>query len=102
MPHRLGLHYSPITLLATQRQTPSRFAHLLWGARRGCRRLRRLPSEAGLADILEDEPDRRDVLRVVPIDWKELGAVATISGAGVCDIPHTQKPHAANSLSYTR
>jgi hypothetical protein len=28
--------------------------------------------------------------------WKQLGAVATISGVGFFDIPHTQKPHAGN------
>ena len=28
--------------------------------------------------------------------WKELGAVAIISGVGFFDIPHTQKPHAGN------
>jgi hypothetical protein len=28
--------------------------------------------------------------------WKELGAVATISGVGFFDIPYTQKPHAGN------
>ena len=28
--------------------------------------------------------------------WKPLGAVATISGVGFFDIPHTQEPHAAN------
>jgi hypothetical protein len=28
--------------------------------------------------------------------WQPLGAVATISGVGFFDIPHTQKPHAAN------
>ena len=28
--------------------------------------------------------------------WKELGAVATISGIGFFDIPHTQNPHAGN------
>jgi hypothetical protein len=28
--------------------------------------------------------------------WKELGAVAIISGVGFFDIPHTQKPHAVN------
>jgi hypothetical protein len=28
--------------------------------------------------------------------WQELGAVATISGVGFFDIPHTQKPHALN------
>jgi hypothetical protein len=28
--------------------------------------------------------------------WKQLGAVATISGVGFFDIPHTQKPHAVN------
>jgi hypothetical protein len=29
-------------------------------------------------------------------NWKELGAVAIISGVGFFDIPHTQKPHAVN------
>jgi hypothetical protein len=29
-------------------------------------------------------------------EWKELGAVAIISGVGFFDIPHTQKPHAGN------
>jgi hypothetical protein len=28
--------------------------------------------------------------------WKQLGAVAIISGVGFFDIPHTQKPHAGN------
>jgi hypothetical protein len=28
--------------------------------------------------------------------WKQLGAVATISGVGFFDIPHTQRPHASN------
>jgi hypothetical protein len=28
--------------------------------------------------------------------WKQLGAVATISGVGFFDIPHTQNPHAMN------
>jgi hypothetical protein len=28
--------------------------------------------------------------------WKELGAVATITGVGFFDIPHTRKPHALN------
>jgi hypothetical protein len=28
--------------------------------------------------------------------WKQLGAVAIISGVGFFDIPHTQKPHASN------
>ena len=28
--------------------------------------------------------------------WKQLGAVATITGVGFFDIPHTQKPHAVN------
>jgi len=28
--------------------------------------------------------------------WQELGAVATISGVGFFDVPHTQKPHALN------
>jgi hypothetical protein len=28
--------------------------------------------------------------------WQPLGAVARISGVGFFDIPHTQKPHAAN------
>jgi hypothetical protein len=28
--------------------------------------------------------------------WKELGAVAIISGVGFFEIPHTQKPHARN------
>ncbi len=28
--------------------------------------------------------------------WQPLGAVASISGVGFFDIPHTQKPHAAN------
>jgi hypothetical protein len=28
--------------------------------------------------------------------WKQLGAVAIISGVGFFDIPHTQKPHAVN------
>jgi hypothetical protein len=28
--------------------------------------------------------------------WMQLGAVATISGVGFFDIPHTQKPHAGN------
>jgi hypothetical protein len=29
-------------------------------------------------------------------DWKQLGAVAIISGVGFFDIPHTQKPQAGN------
>jgi hypothetical protein len=28
--------------------------------------------------------------------WKELGAVAIISGVGFFEIPRTQKPHAVN------
>jgi hypothetical protein len=32
-----------------------------------------------------------------PRKWKQLGAVATISGVGFFDIPHTQNPHALNS-----
>jgi hypothetical protein len=28
--------------------------------------------------------------------WKQLGAVATISGVGFFDIPHSHKPHAGN------
>jgi hypothetical protein len=28
--------------------------------------------------------------------WKQLGAVVTISGVGFFDIPHTQNPHAGN------
>ena len=28
--------------------------------------------------------------------WKQLGAVATISGVGFWDKPHTQNPHAPN------
>jgi hypothetical protein len=31
-----------------------------------------------------------------PNKWKQLGAVAIISGVGFFDIPHTQKPHAGN------
>jgi hypothetical protein len=31
-----------------------------------------------------------------PSKWRELGAVATISGVGFFDIPHTQNPHAGN------
>ena len=29
-------------------------------------------------------------------NWKELGAVVTLSGVGFFDIPHTQNPHAPN------
>ncbi len=29
-------------------------------------------------------------------EWQPLGAIAFINGVGFFDIPHTQKPHAAN------